>query len=162
MNVAYEFKNLIPAHIDSLDPIPHNSFHIIDDDDATIVTSNRSLGTLDTSIHSRVTSIPDLPSVSAMIPYLTSAARMSFDTSLHKRPGVSIIASTHAIADMGAMSIFIMEGTDVENKKVAVRPLTIICPMGVGSCRHMCVTSQYPACQLFSLDTSSRILPLHH
>ena len=40
------------------------------------------------------------------------------------------IASTHAIADTGATSIFIMENADVVNKKIADRPITINLPDG--------------------------------
>ena len=35
------------------------------------------------------------------------------------------IETTYAIADTGATSIFIMEGVPVQNKRVAVHPLTI-------------------------------------
>jgi hypothetical protein len=40
------------------------------------------------------------------------------------------IAASHAIADTGATSIFVMEGVDVENKCVAIKPLTINLPDG--------------------------------
>jgi hypothetical protein len=36
-----------------------------------------------------------------------------------------MFAPNHAIADTGATSIFIMEGTDVANKRIASSPLTI-------------------------------------
>ena len=40
------------------------------------------------------------------------------------------IATSEAIADTGATSIFIMEGTDVKNKRPATKPLTINLPDG--------------------------------
>jgi hypothetical protein len=40
------------------------------------------------------------------------------------------IATTHAIADTGATSIFIMDGVDVVNKRPADTPLTINLPDG--------------------------------
>jgi hypothetical protein len=40
------------------------------------------------------------------------------------------IAANQAIADTGAMLIFIMEGADVANKCVATSPLTINLPDG--------------------------------
>jgi hypothetical protein len=40
------------------------------------------------------------------------------------------IATSEAIADTGATSIFIMEGADVKNKRPAIKPLTINLPDG--------------------------------
>jgi hypothetical protein len=40
------------------------------------------------------------------------------------------IAKLQAIADTGAMSIFIMEGAAIDNKRIAVSPLTINLPDG--------------------------------
>jgi hypothetical protein len=40
------------------------------------------------------------------------------------------IATTAAIADTGATSIFVMEGADVKNKRPALKPLTINLPDG--------------------------------
>jgi hypothetical protein len=40
------------------------------------------------------------------------------------------ITTTQAIADTGATSIFIMEGADVDNKRIAENPLTINLPDG--------------------------------
>ena len=40
------------------------------------------------------------------------------------------IAASHAIADTGATSIFVMEGADVINKRAALAPLTINLPDG--------------------------------
>jgi hypothetical protein len=40
------------------------------------------------------------------------------------------IATNLAVADMGAMSIFVMDGVDVENKRLATKPLTVNLPDG--------------------------------
>jgi hypothetical protein len=40
------------------------------------------------------------------------------------------IAPTHAVADTGATSIFVMDGVDVANKRVATKPLTVNLPDG--------------------------------
>ncbi len=40
------------------------------------------------------------------------------------------IATDHTIADTGAMSIFIMDGVDVNNKQLSKKPLTINLPDG--------------------------------
>jgi hypothetical protein len=40
------------------------------------------------------------------------------------------IATSEAIADTGATSIFVMEGADVKNKRPAIKPLTINLPDG--------------------------------
>jgi hypothetical protein len=40
------------------------------------------------------------------------------------------IATNLAVADMGAMSIFIMGRVDVENKRLATKPLTVNLPDG--------------------------------
>jgi hypothetical protein len=40
------------------------------------------------------------------------------------------IATQEAIADTGATSIFVMDGVDVENKRIANKPITINLPDG--------------------------------
>ncbi len=54
----------------------------------------------------------------------------SFHAHAPEHVNVVMIAPDRAIADTGATSIFIMEGTDVTNKRVAARPLTINLPDG--------------------------------
>jgi hypothetical protein len=49
------------------------------------------------------------------------------------------IANHQAMADMGATSIFIMKGVAVDNKHIAISPLTIDLPGGKRSNPHMCV-----------------------
>jgi hypothetical protein len=58
------------------------------------------------------------------------ANHTSFHAHAPEHVNVVTIAPDRAIADTGATSIFIMEGTDVANKRVAVRPLTISLPDG--------------------------------
>ena len=67
-------------------------------DDATIITSNRSQLTLS--------------------PFVATPATAH-------TPSKFKIALTHAIADTGATSIYIMEGTEVANRRKAPSPLTI-------------------------------------
>lgn len=53
-----------------------------------------------------------------------------FDSETSERINAITIAPSHAIADTGATSIFVMDGVDVDNKRVAIRPLTINLPDG--------------------------------
>ena len=57
---------------------------------------------------------------------MAATARALFGAPGHKR--LQLI--THAIVDTGAMAIFIMEGTPVDNKRIATKPLTINLPDG--------------------------------
>jgi hypothetical protein len=63
----------------------------------------------------------------------------SFHAHAPEHVNVVTIAPDRTIAVTGAASIFIMEGTDVANKQVAVRPLTISLPDGQQiKSTHMC------------------------
>jgi hypothetical protein len=89
-----------------------------DDDDRTIVTSNR---TYDRTI------VP----VSTPRPRpLAAAAHHLFGLPSHEKINAITLDAQQAIADTGATSIFIMEGVDVENKRVATHPITISLPDG--------------------------------
>jgi hypothetical protein len=57
-------------------------------------------------------------------------ARALFGASMPQYLNAITIATNQAIADTGATSIFIMEGADVANKRIAVKPLTINLPDG--------------------------------
>ena len=115
--VANKFNDLVTAHINSLDPtlncygpIVDTCFAAhIDDDNVTIVTSNR------TTAMTRPVDPPD---------------QMLFGNATQPSRKFLHIAPSHAIADTGATSIFIMDGVDVENKRVAQKPLTIHLPDG--------------------------------
>ncbi len=56
---------------------------------------------------------------------LTMTACMVFGALMPQYLNAITIATNQAIADMGATSIFIMEGADVANKRIAVKLLTI-------------------------------------
>ena len=57
---------------------------------------------------------------------MAATARTLFGAPGHKR----LQEITHAIVDTGATAIFIMEGTPVDNKRIATKPLTINLPDG--------------------------------
>ncbi len=57
-------------------------------------------------------------------------ARAMFGNTIPQYLNALTIAVNQAIADTGATSIFIMEGTDVANKRIATSPLTINLPDG--------------------------------
>jgi hypothetical protein len=61
---------------------------------------------------------------------LAKTARAVFGAPMPQYLNAIMIATNQAIADTGATSIFIMEGADVANKCIAVKPLTINLPDG--------------------------------
>jgi hypothetical protein len=61
---------------------------------------------------------------------VAAAARKLFGCPTQQYLNALTIAKTHAIADTGATSIFIMEGVDVVNKRIATTPLAINLPHG--------------------------------
>ncbi len=63
-------------------------------------------------------------------PLIAIAACTLFGSPMPQYLNVLTIATNQAIADTGATSIFIMEGTDVDNKRPAMVPLTINLPDG--------------------------------
>jgi hypothetical protein len=119
MDLAYKFNDLVTAHINSLDPTQNYLFNVIKDNDATVLTSN-------------CTSPCSQPKhVSLATPTSLAAAACSvFGKQTSKYLNAISIATTHAIADTGATSIFIMDGVDVVNKRPATSPLTINLPDG--------------------------------
>jgi hypothetical protein len=92
---------------------------VIDDDDKTIVTSN---------LTRRVTSVKLPPS--RPMSSIAATAQDLFGNATSETLHAITIPASHAIADTGATSIFVMEGVDVENKRVAIKPLTINLPDG--------------------------------
>jgi hypothetical protein len=116
-----KFNNLVTAHINSLDPTIIFSAALLDDDNVTVATSNCSNG-----LHRCPP--PPLPSILAQS--IALMARSIFGQPPHKYLNTIMIAATHAIANTGAMSIFIMDGVDVVNKRVSPEPLTINMPDG--------------------------------
>jgi hypothetical protein len=61
---------------------------------------------------------------------LAKSARKMFGPPMPQYLNALSLAASQAIADMGATSIFVMEGVDVENKRPATKPLTINLPDG--------------------------------
>jgi hypothetical protein len=61
---------------------------------------------------------------------LTMTACALFGAPMPQYLNVITIATNQAIVDIGATSIFIMEGADVANKRITVKPLTINLPDG--------------------------------
>jgi hypothetical protein len=59
-----------------------------------------------------------------------TAVRFLLGPTLHEVLNALTIATSHAIADMGATSIFIMDGIDDVNKRTTSKPLTIKLPDG--------------------------------
>jgi hypothetical protein len=87
-------------------------------DDHTVITSNCSR---DISVDDRINCI---------VPSLADAARHVLGTPSHKVANAMTIAPHEGIADTGATSIFIMDGIDVDNKRIAIKPITINMPNG--------------------------------
>jgi hypothetical protein len=121
VDVANKVNNLVTAHINSLDPTKHYFVPLIDKDDVTVATSNCSNGA-----HQATTS----PLPFLWIKSIVAMARSIFSQPSNKYLNAIRIASTHAIADTGATSIFIMDGIDVVNKRITNNPLTINMPDG--------------------------------
>jgi hypothetical protein len=117
----------------------------VDDDDRTIVTSNCS------------TVVP----ISSPRPHpLTAAAHHLVGTPSHNALNAITIDSQQAIADTGATSIFIMDGVDVDNKRIATRaPSLLICPTGKRCNQHTFVISLFRGYRNLSLDILFRAWP---
>ena len=89
-----------------------------DDDERTVVTSNR---------HRDRSIVPvTMPRPHSFV----AAAHHLFGTPSHESLNAITIDAQQAIADTGATSIFIMDGVDVDNKRVATNPITINLPDG--------------------------------
>ncbi len=98
-----------------MDPTPITSTSSKDDDDVTVITSNRSR---------------NWPAPQQARPSIAMAARTIFGNPMPQYHNMLTIATNHAIANMGATFIFIMEGADVDSKHPARKPLTINLPNG--------------------------------
>jgi hypothetical protein len=83
----------------------------------TIFTSN-------VSDNYTMTRIPHSP------PSIVATARQMFGAPMPQYLNALTIVTNQAIADTGAMSIFIMDGLDMVNKSVARKPLAINLPDG--------------------------------
>ncbi len=117
---ANKFNNLVSATDFSSYPtqIMCHNVTSFDDEDRTIVTSNCRFANANPPVC--------LPRPNS----LAAAAQHMFGTPTHETLNAITIDASHAIADTGATSIFIMDGVDVDNKRVATKPLTINLPDG--------------------------------
>ncbi len=90
-----------------------------DNNDKTIITSNRTQDA------------PNVHSVHATInKSMAATAKDLFGAPNPQYLNAMAIATSEAIADTGATTIFIMEGTPCNNLQPAIRPLTINLPDG--------------------------------
>jgi hypothetical protein len=64
------------------------------------------------------------------LPTLVAAASTMYGIPKLQYINAITIAPNHAVADTGATSIFVMDGVDVANKRVATKPLTVNLPDG--------------------------------
>ena len=91
----------------------------VDDDDVTVIASNTTK-----AVKSRTKITKAIPPHSVQRLSMAATARALFGAPGHN----SLQKLSHAIMDTGATEIFIMEGTPVENKRIATKPLTINLP----------------------------------
>ena len=99
----------------------YNTQTDVDDDNIKIIASNTT-----TAVKSRRKSTNASPSQSVPQKTMAATARALFGA-----PGQNCLQKmSHSIMDTGATAIFIMEGTPVENKRIATKPLTINLPDG--------------------------------
>jgi hypothetical protein len=112
--MAYTFTNLVSANTIVTSPDPTQFINALANasNDKTVCTSNCS-------------PISIRPSHKCCYSLLAEAARLLFGTASHEFLNAITIAMTHAIANTGTTSIFMMDGVDVENKRVAKKPLVI-------------------------------------
>ncbi len=115
MEIAHKYKSLVSASFpDSTEII--NVVTAADDDDETVVMSN-----LATRSRKQSQQQPET---------LAALARTMYGNPKPQYLNAITIATNLAVADTGAMSIFVMDGVDVENKQVATKPLTVNLPDG--------------------------------
>ena len=125
----------------------------VDDDDITVIASNTT-----TAVKARNKTTEIIPNHSVQQQSMAATARAIFGA-----PGHDCLQKmSQAIMDTGATAIFIMEGTPVDNKRIATEPLTSKLPSGTKIKSTIVVTSQYQGYSKYSPDTSSRAYQLHH
>jgi predicted peroxiredoxin len=79
---------------------------------------------------------------------LAAVACIMYDNPKQKYLNAITIATHLAVADTDATSFFVMDGVDVENKRVAKKPLTVNLPDGKqNQVDARCVISTFPGCQ---------------
>jgi hypothetical protein len=122
IDVAYKFNNLVSAHFNSLDPNTACLGYCSNNDEATVVISNCSLSL---STEPTVTFVDAHKTESSVVEARDICVNPSEDYL-----NAITNASTHVIADTGVTLIFIMDGINIVNKRVALQPLTIYLPDG--------------------------------
>jgi hypothetical protein len=114
---ANKFNDLVFAYDSSSNPTKFvNGALTCNGDNVTVAASNRSPC--------------KQPHQTCIEPAYAAAARSLFGHSLQEYLNVITITSTQAIADVGATSIFIMEGANAVNKHCASKTLSINMPDG--------------------------------
>jgi hypothetical protein len=125
VETASKCKNLVSAYfLDPTDVI--KVINATDNDNVTIVTSN-----LATKSSQKEQSQPTS---------LAALAKILYGNPKPQYLNAITIAMNLAVADTGATSIFVMNGVDVENKRLATKPLTVNLPDGRKiKSTHVCV-----------------------
>ena len=116
IDTANKCNHLVSADILSLDPTLNNTANntvVHDDDNVTIITFNHS-----PRKQINKTKVRERPSIVA-------TACATFSNPMLQYLNVLTIAANRAIADTYATTIFIMDNTEVDNKRVATKPLKI-------------------------------------
>jgi hypothetical protein len=115
MALANKCNSLVTALSCYPDPtIKLHSLPLVEDNNVIIVTTN-------------ITQIPRQRNTRMSI---AAAARHLWGNPSPQYLNAITIATNKAIADMGVTSILIMDGVDVDNKRIANQPLTINLPDG--------------------------------
>jgi hypothetical protein len=124
VEIANKCKNFVSDYF--LDPTEViNVVTIADDDNAMVVTSN-----LATRSSQKEPLQPTL---------LAALARILYSNPKPQYLNAITFTTNLAVADMGATSIFVMDGVDIENKQLETKPLTINLPDGRKiKSKHVC------------------------
>jgi hypothetical protein len=110
VEIAHKYKRLVsPSFLDPTEII--KVVTAADNDDNTVVMSN-----LATRSHKKPQQQPET---------LAALARTMYGNPKPQYLNAITIATNLTVADTGAMSIFVVDGVDVENKQVATKPLTV-------------------------------------
>jgi hypothetical protein len=130
--MAKKFNDVVTVNLNSLDLTDNLFAAIMDNKKVMIATSNCYRSS--TQEH-----LPLLPSVSC-IQSIAATAQEKFGHPPQEYLNGITITTNQIIADMGAASIFIMDGNDVVNKRLSWKPLRINMPNRRKSHLHMYAT----------------------
>jgi hypothetical protein len=115
MSIANKCNKLVSASSCYPDPtIKLHALSLVEQDDVTVVISNVTQFLQRKTTHTSI----------------AAAAHHLWGNPLPQHLNAITIATNHAIADTGAISIFIMDRVNVDNKHIATKPLTINLPDG--------------------------------